>query len=430
MTRGLPKWLVFTLSSSLLALAGPAAAAEPEASPSAFAAFIAEVEHDNLELLAQRFAVPIAEAQIEVAKAFPDPSLQGGLLAYDVSGQGQPTSVAVQLNLPIEGIGKRRGRIEVAESTVELTRLELVNSVRILRARAAAAYVDALRSRQVLGQKQKTLDSLERLVRLNEVRLRAGDIGEVALLQSQVEAQQFRGEVLAAQAEVEAADVILDELRGGAYQAGRPKRVEGDLRRCIRTLDLEALLSIARRDRPDLRLSRLRINAADKFLNLAKANRGIDPTLAVGWTRNLATDVEAFRQPTNDLLLATLQVPLPFSRIYRGEQKMAESLRTQSEAQARAFELRVESEVRQALSRYRAAAARVALYDNGLLTGADRVLAATLYNYQRGGATLLEVLSAQRSATEVYLAYYGALADLAHGLLNLELAAGVWSFAL
>ena len=44
-----------------------------------------------------------------------------------------------------------------------------------------------------------------------------------------------------------------------------------------------------------------------------------------------------------------------------------------------------------------------------LLRDADRVLEARLYAYQRGGATLLEVIDAQRKSADVYLAYSQAL---------------------
>ena len=52
--------------------------------------------------------------------------------------------------------------------------------------------------------------------------------------------------------------------------------------------------------------------------------------------------------------------------------------------------------------------------------------AGSLYNYQRGGATLLEVLDAQRTDDDVYLAYYGALADHSRALVAVELAGGIW----
>jgi outer membrane protein, heavy metal efflux system len=71
-------------------------------------------------------------------------------------------------------------------------------------------------------------------------------------------------------------------------------------------------------------------------------------------------------------------------------------------------------------------AARLELYRGGMLKDADRVLEARLYAYQRGGASLLEVIDAQRTSAEVYLAYSQALADHARALVNLELASAIW----
>jgi cobalt-zinc-cadmium efflux system outer membrane protein len=82
----------------------------------------------------------------------------------------------------------------------------------------------------------------------------------------------------------------------------------------------------------------------------------------------------------------------------------------------------VEVEVRQAAAQFDKGAARVRLYTQGVLSDADKVLERTLYNYQRGGATLVEVLVAQRTVDNVYLAYYDALADSAHALVAVEQA--------
>jgi len=68
----------------------------------------------------------------------------------------------------------------------------------------------------------------------------------------------------------------------------------------------------------------------------------------------------------------------------------------------------------------------VQLYNSGLLRDAERVLEAKLYSYQRGDIPLLEVLEAQRTVNDVYLAYFDALADHAHSLVALEQAAGIW----
>ena len=85
-------------------------------------------------------------------------------------------------------------------------------------------------------------------------------------------------------------------------------------------------------------------------------------------------------------------------------------------------------EIRQDLccSTAEAAAAKLALYTGGLLSDAEQVLESALYNYQKGGATLLEVIEAQRTVNDVYLAYHGALADHAKSLIALEQSAGIW----
>jgi cobalt-zinc-cadmium efflux system outer membrane protein len=66
------------------------------------------------------------------------------------------------------------------------------------------------------------------------------------------------------------------------------------------------------------------------------------------------------------------------------------------------------------------------LYSGGLLKDADRVLEARLYAYQRGGASLLEVIDAERTSADVYLSYAQALVDHAHALVALEQTAGIW----
>jgi outer membrane protein, heavy metal efflux system len=58
------------------------------------------------------------------------------------------------------------------------------------------------------------------------------------------------------------------------------------------------------------------------------------------------------------------------------------------------------------------------------LNDANAVLEKTLYSYQRGEATLVEVLVAQRTAAEIQFAYLDALADRAHALVAVGQAAG------
>jgi cobalt-zinc-cadmium efflux system outer membrane protein len=121
---------------------------------------------------------------------------------------------------------------------------------------------------------------------------------------------------------------------------------------------------------------------------------------------------------------ASLSLNLPISRqLHPCELEAARATRIQAELQLKSVQLKVE--VRVALERYQSSAHSLNVFRGGMLRDADRVLEARLYAYERGGATLLEVIDAQRKSAEVYLAYSQALLDHAHALVTLEETAAI-----
>lgn len=412
-------------------------AARPPASPSAsfldgrftFRSYLRQVGQKNLDLIAQRSTVPLAEAQIALARVFPDPQVTAGLMQYDVTHKGNPTATIAALSVPIQIGGQRGARIRFAEANLSATRAELEEFLRGLRATAANKYIDALHARLVVDRRRRTLASLEALLAANEQRFKSGDIGQAAVLQSRVEANQFRADVLDAEGNVRAADLALIELLGTAAGdvMGRTLSLTGDMRTAAdRHFDVNALVRTALALRPDLIAARRRLMASNKQIELARANRIIDIDLAGTWQHNFAVTSGSVNAPASDFLGATLSFPIPFSRLYHGELAAAYAGQKQAEAFARGAAVRVETDVRQALAKYSAAADRVRLYARGVLGDADQVLEKILYDYQRGGATLVEVLVAQRTDNDVYLSYYDALADAARALVAVQQASGTW----
>ena len=395
-----------------------------------FTEYLQAVLRGNLDLAAQRANVSVAEAQIAIARIFPDPQLTVGVSSVDVS-VGSPTLTNVSVQQTVELGGKRGARITAAKHDLSSAEAALEDFLRTLRGDASDAFIDALAKRLVLQRKRITQASLERLVAVNQERLRTGDIGEIALVQSRVEAGKSRGEVLAAQTDVAQADLTLALKLGTMREASVTPT--GDLKTAARTFDIEKLIAVAKTERADVRAKRFALDAARARVHLAHADRWIDLTFNLGWTHGFQP-TGLFQQiapsPQYDALSATLTLPLPFSRIYKGELTGAQFGETVAEWNLCAAELKVEVDIRQAWSRYQTAVERRKLYDSGLLRDADRVLEAKLYEYQRGGAPLLEVLEAQRTVNDVYLDYIDALADHAHSLVALELAAGIWDLQL
>ena len=415
--------LVTSVVSVSLARADEAPPAPPALRLS-LGSYLQAVAKGNLDLAATRVNASIAQAQIAVAKWFPDPSLTGGLQQIDVRGPGNPTGTVLALTVPLQIGGQRGARVDVAEAGALATNAEIEDALRLLRGAAANAYVDGLYARLVVDRKKRTLASLERLVSVNEIRLKAGDVGEAVLVQSRVEAQQFRAQVIASEGDVRAADLTLLYFMGRAGGTGGANlELAGGLEGAAEhTFSAESLLAGAMERRPDMVAARRRLDQAQRQISLARANRIPDIALGAVWQHNFELS-GPYAAPTGDLLGGTLTIPLPFSRVYRGELDAAYGGELQNQWLTRSVAVRVETEVRQALVAYETAAARVKVYTGGgVLADADSVLEKSFFNYQRGGATFVEVLVAQRTVNDVYLSYYDAMASAAHALVALEQA--------
>jgi len=392
-----------------------------------FEDFVTQVLRSNLALAVQRSTVDLSKAAVTTARVTPDWSVDVGLPTVDISNQGQATNFSAGLNIPIELGGKGGKRVHTALADVATVGFDYDDSVRQLRATAAGAFIASLSARAILQSSYKSLGEFDRIVEVNEQRVRVGDIGEIELMQSQVDRDQFKAGVISAQADVYSADLAL------AQQLGQPEKLStqmpvptGRLEVPIRSFDPDQLVASALQKRSDV-LSRQRaVKAAELRIQLAQAN--LIPDLeASGLYSHTGTGTGGFVQPPDNAIGASLSVNLPFSRWrHQGEIETARASRTQAELQLRSAQIQVESEVRDAYSRYQASVSRLKLYQGGVLKEADRVLQARLYAYQRGGATLLEVIDAQKTSATIYLAYSQALADHANALVTLEVAAAMW----
>jgi cobalt-zinc-cadmium efflux system outer membrane protein len=392
-----------------------------------FQEYVAQVLRSNLALAAQRSTVDITKAAVTSAKVTPDWSVDVGLPIVDISNQGQPTNFSTGLNVPIELGGKRGKRVHAALADVSTAGFDYDDAVRQLRATAAGAFIASLSARDILQSSYKSLGQFDRIVEVNEQRVRVGDIGDIELMQSRVDRDQFKAGVISAQADVYGADLALAQQLGQAEKLSSQMPVPtGRLEVPIRSFDPEQLVANALQKRSDVMSRQRAVKAADLRIELAQAN--LIPDLGVsGSYSHTGTGTAGFVQPADNTLGASLSLNLPFSRWrHQGEIETAHASRTQAELQLRSAQIQVESQVRDAYSRYQASVLRLKLYQGGVLKEADRVLEARLYAYQRGGATLLEVIDAQKTSATIYLAYSQALADHANALVALEAAAAIW----
>ena len=393
----------------------------------AFSDYVNEVLRSNLDLAAQKSTIAISRAAITTATARPDWSLDIGVPGADLSNQGFPTTTSVGVTVPVELGGKRASRIRAASADLSGTTADYEDAIRQLRAAAANAFIDALGARDVLQSKYKSMGQLDRIVDVNQERLRVGDIGEIELVQSRVERDQFKADVIGAESDVYTSDLAAAEELGNPDKLGAHMPVpDGKLEIPTRTFDLDQLIAHALQSRSDVISRERAVKAADERIKLAKANLVPDLALNAAFQHTGTGSGDFLQQPDNTIS-GGASLNLPISRnMHPGELQAARASREQAEVQLRAAQLKVEGEVRDAYERYHASAQRLNVFRSGLLRDADRVLEARLYAYQRGGTTLLEVIDAQRKSADVYLSYSQALTDHAHALIAVEEAAAIW----
>ena len=395
--------------------------------------FVERVLKSNLDAAAARFNVTSAEAQVSINRLFPDPQLTSGISSKELYGPAKssnPTQYTVGLAWTLELGGKRAARVALAQTGVRKAQADLETFLSDLRLTAINAFVDATRARLILERKRKTLDGFQEVVRLNDIRFQAGDIGGVELAQSRVEAQRFEGEVYGAEADLKSAEAALRPLLN---QDQTPVPSAGELDAEIRTFTVDEVLARALKNRADLVAVRSGLVLAEDELRLAQANRWVDLGLSVGVNHAppvYATGLDAGGSPfpapliMSNTLSATLSIPIPFSRRQKGELVQAGAARSQARLQIRSLEQKTRSDVTGAIAQYEAASKQLRSYQGGILKDADKVLEGLWFSYKHGNASLLELIQAQRTANEVYLAYYDALGNHTKALAALDRVSG------
>jgi cobalt-zinc-cadmium efflux system outer membrane protein len=166
--------------------------------------------------------------------------------------------------------------------------------------------------------------------------------------------------------------------------------------------------------RPDYRAAQLGVTLSQSQLSLAKANGKKDVTVTGNYDHLAGlNDVSAF---------GNIQLPL-FDR-NQGEIARANSAVTQAQEMQSAASEGVINDVINAYENLRTNDELVGLYTNGYLKEAQDSRDIAQYAYQRGGASLLDFLDAERSYRSTELGYRQALAAYMLGVEQLRQAVG------
>ena len=383
---------------------------------------IREALEKNLNLLAERFNVSVADARIIQARLRPNPVLTTGLdyqdwlgSGFTVQNGGGPPEYTARLDYLVERGAKREHRIEVAQNAKQVAQLQLLNTTRQLILDVQNAFVEVQAAKDNLALAQENLRAFNEVVEINNTRVKAGDLAPVEAIRSRLAALQFRNQLRTAELRLTTAKARLELLTGRAHSPDFD--VAGPLRRDMDLAVHDEIQANALQRRPDL-LALQRDQArsqADIRLQLAQGK--IDYTLSTQYHHQ-------YDEAHGDSLAVFFSAPVPIFNRNQGEIERARQESQQIEARIRALKAGIGNEVETAYQQYMTSRTMLDSIENTMLSEAREVRQITEYSYRRGEASLLEFLDATRAFNETMQAYNDARADYSRSLYLLDSVSG------
>jgi len=379
-----------------------------------------EASEKNLNLLAERYNLTIADARIVQAGLRPNPVFTYGQDMQNVfrlqSPENSSSSPEVngRVDFIVERGGKREHRIALASAQKSVAELQLTNTLRQLYLDVANAYVDALAARDSVTLARENLKSLQDVVDVNQSRVRAGDLAEVELTRTRLAAMQFETTVRQAELKLRTAFIKLLLLMG---RGPSPDGIEisGDLRSDRLAQAADQIRAVAFENRPDLlALTRDQSRSqADIRLQLAQAK--VDLDIGVMYHREYG-----FPGINASSMGFFVSAPIPVWNKNQGEIARAQRETMQAGARIEAMRAQISNEVQVAYEQYVTSQSQVDRIERDMLQQARDVRDTTEYSYRRGEASFVEFLDAQRAYNDTMQSYNDARADHARNLYLID----------
>ena len=382
----------------------------------------------NWDLLAAKSGIDAAQAQLIVAREFPNPTASlstakiGSRESSTALGNGlwerNYDSIAAVSQL-IEIGGKRHNRQVAARAGVVGARAAFFDARRLLDRGVTKAYSAAVLAGNNARILNESAGYLRHEANLAEVKFKAGAISDSEKKQIEISAEQFELQAKSADAAAVQERIAVEILLGVNQPKGNwtPADSLDQLILTLATVTNELKSEVAR---PDVLAADANLRSSTADLKLQKAMRIPDPTISLGMEHN---------PPGGGPLVNTFNIgvsfPLPLWNRNGGNIQAAEAARDQAEIALEKVKAQVMADIASAESEYDEAFQRWLRYRNQILPKSAKVRDSVAFAYEKGGASLVDLLEAERTDNDVRLAAAQAQADTASATADLQAAQNV-----
>lgn len=313
----------------------------------------------------------------------------------------------------VERQHKRQLRVDSARLATKQSTTDQADLERNLIFALRDAYVRVLQGKAILEVAEENIKSYDKVVSVNRDRQKAGDIARVDLTRVELQRAQFQTDLLNAKLNLRTAKIQLVALLNDRRSIDQFD-VQGPFTFKPVVASLEEIRTLALSARPDLRSIATAIEKAKADNRLAWANGSTDPTVGFDYTR---------AGPSNTLGV-TVSIPLRVFDRNQGEKaRTAIEVRKQTLNQV-GLTANIYRDVDSAYENVKSAVSQLDLYRDLYLKQSEEVRETVSFAYQKGGASLLDLLDAQKSYRDTQLNYRNLIAAYLSAINQLSFAVG------
>ncbi len=357
-----------------------------------------------------------AEASVRQADRMPNPSLD--ITAENVGGSGlhqgfERAETTFALSQKFEWGDDRRARTDmatadltVAKADGEIRRQNLLHEVELAYLAAQKASAERQVALARVNVTREIAETVARRVDAARDPLMAGTRAQALLANAQIDAETARRTEAGANARLASfwggdADFVADIA---SFQS------------------IAGVTDVGSRTSPEMALALAGESRAQAAIELERARGQQDPTISAG--------LRYFHETDEAALVVGFAIPLPFWDRNDGAIAKAEAERSRLRFESEAARRNIEREVNTAIAQMDIARAEIEAIDQRLLPAAEQALAQARQGYAAGGFSYLDVLDAQRIATDAQLQRISALYSYHNARVALARLTGGYAGAL
>jgi cobalt-zinc-cadmium efflux system outer membrane protein len=379
----------------------------------------------NWDLLAAKSGIAAAAAQLIVSKEFPNPtaSISTAYIGANKAGTAMGNGIwqrnydtIFAINQLFEVAGKRRDRQMAARAGVLGAKARFYDAKRTLDQGVTKAYVAALMAEENVGILNESSRLLRHEADIADARFKAGDISDSDKKQIEINAEQFELQAKSAQAAAIQARIAVGILMGIPHPKGDYVST-GSLEDLVQAPLPSAGDSGPDAVRPDVLAAEADLRGARANLRLQKAIRMPDPTVQVQYEHQPPDS-----GPPADTTGIGVSFPLPLWNLNGGNIKAAQASVDQFTMAAGKVRTQMEADISNAETEYNEAHARWLSYRDTTAPKSTRVRESVAFAYEKGGASLVDLLDAERTDNDIRLATVQAISDTASAIADLVAA--------